>query len=227
MMTDPPPHIDRRASTSTSRLAAPHEGLLDPTWLAGSDAPADVFEQVLELAIEIAREGREGRRIGTMFTVGDHQRVLERSRCLILDPVAGHPSARRHLTNADLRETIKELAQLDGGFVVSAAGTIESATRYFESSLTTGRLPLGLGTRHHAAASITTSTNTVAVVVSESSIVRVISAGDLVAEILPELWLLRRYVSHMQHPHLIEHRADNLVVLSDTAQLRPTNCVPN
>jgi len=201
---------------TTRRLASPNEGLLETAWLAGTDAPADVFEEILELAIEIAREGREGRRIGTMFTVGDHHQVLNRSRCLILDPIAGHPVTRRNITDPDVLETIKELAQLDGGFVVSAAGRIESATRYFESSLSPNRLPLGLGTRHHAAASITAATNTVAVVVSESSIVRVFSSGELVAEILPELWLLRRFVSHMEHPHLVEHRTDNVVVVSES-----------
>jgi len=30
----------------------------------------DVLEATLELAIEIAREGREGRRVGTLFTLG-------------------------------------------------------------------------------------------------------------------------------------------------------------
>ena len=44
----------------------------------------------MELAVEIAREGREGRKIGTLFAVGDHEEVLARSRPLILDPLAGH-----------------------------------------------------------------------------------------------------------------------------------------
>ena len=35
-----------------------------------------VLESVLELALEIAREGREGRRIGTLFTVGKADEVL-------------------------------------------------------------------------------------------------------------------------------------------------------
>jgi hypothetical protein len=34
-------------------------------------ADADVVESLLELAIEIAREGREGRRVGTVFPLGD------------------------------------------------------------------------------------------------------------------------------------------------------------
>lgn len=43
---------------------------------------------MIELAVEIAREGREGRRIGTLFTFGDADAVLRRSRPLILDPLA-------------------------------------------------------------------------------------------------------------------------------------------
>ena len=46
-----------------------------------------VLESVLELALEIAREGREGRRIGTLFTVGKADAVLAASRALILDPL--------------------------------------------------------------------------------------------------------------------------------------------
>lgn len=48
-----------------------------------------------------------------------------------------------------------------------------------------------------AAASITRHTNAVAVVVSESSIVRVFDNGESVGEILPELWLLQHYSLHM------------------------------
>ena len=49
-----------------------------------------VLESTVELALEIAREGREGRRIGTLFTLGDAEAVLASSRALILDPLAGH-----------------------------------------------------------------------------------------------------------------------------------------
>ena len=65
----------------------------------------------------LAREGREGRRIGTIFTLGDEEAVLARSRPLILDPMSGHPASSRHITDLNLRGTIKELAQLDGAFV--------------------------------------------------------------------------------------------------------------
>src|SRR5207248_2625496 len=81
-----------------------------------------VLESVLELALEIAREGREGRRIGTLFTVGKTDAVLAASRALILDPLAGHAPSRTHITDPDLRGPTKELAQLS----VAAAGAVEA-----------------------------------------------------------------------------------------------------
>jgi hypothetical protein len=50
----------------------------------------------------------------------------------------------------------------------------------------------GLGTRHAAAASISRTTGAIAVVVSQSSVVRVFSRGEVRAEIIPELFLLSR-----------------------------------
>ena len=44
----------------------------------------DILESLIGLAVEIAREGREGRRIGTLFTLGDENAVLAKSRPLIL-----------------------------------------------------------------------------------------------------------------------------------------------
>jgi len=55
------------------------------------------LEPTIELAVEIAREGREGRRIGTLFTFGDADAVLARSRPLILDPLAGHTQQARQI----------------------------------------------------------------------------------------------------------------------------------
>ena len=90
----------------------------------------DVLDSLIELAVEIAREGREGKRVGTLFMLGDENAVLARSRSLILDPLLGHPESARQINNLNLRGTIKELAQLDGGFVVSHAGIVLSACRY-------------------------------------------------------------------------------------------------
>ena len=150
---------------------------------------SEILESLIGLAVEIAREGREGRRIGTLFTLGDEEAVLARSRPLILDPLSGHPEALRHVNNLNLRGTIKELAQLDGGFVVSREGVFLSACRYLDAVATQVNVPLGLGSRHIAAANMSAVTNAVGVVVSESSVVRLFCHGQLVGEIIPEVWM--------------------------------------
>jgi diadenylate cyclase len=149
----------------------------------------EVLESLIGLAVEIAREGREGRRIGTLFTLGDEDAVLARSRALILDPLLGHPESSRRLGNLNLRGTIKELAQLDGGFVVSQGGVVLSACRYLDAVAAQVDVPLGLGSRHIAAANMSAVTKAVGIVVSESSVVRLFCHGQLVAEIIPELWM--------------------------------------
>jgi len=157
----------------------------------------EVLESLIELAVEIAREGREGRRIGTLFTLGDEQAVLARSRSLILDPLSGHPRSSLHITDLNLRGTIKELAQLDGGFVVSREGIVLSACRYLDAIDAVVEVPLGLGSRHIAAANISAVTNAVGIVVSESSVVRLFCHGHLVGEIIPEVWMMD-HVAHLQ-----------------------------
>ena len=152
----------------------------------------DVLEPLIELAVEIAREGREGRRVGTLFTLGDEKAVLAKSRSLILDPLSGHPESSRHVNDLNLRGTIKELAQLDGGFVVSHSGVVLSACRYLDAVAPKVDVPLGLGSRHIAAANMSAVTNAVGIVVSESSVVRLFCHGKLVGEIIPELWMTDR-----------------------------------
>jgi diadenylate cyclase len=174
---------------------------------------AKTLEHTITLAIEIAREGREGRKIGTMFVVSDSDEVLRHSRCLILDPLRGHPASKKRIEDHNMRETVKELAQLDGAFIVSDYGVVASACRYIDALSEGIELPLGLGSRHMAAASITKQTNAVAVVVSETSMVRVFDDGELIAEIVPELWMLRRYSLHVSEPYS-EHSEGEVVIVS-------------
>jgi diadenylate cyclase len=159
-----------------------------------------VLEQTITLAVEIAREGREGRKIGTLFVVGDSEEVLKSSRPLILDPLYGHPDESKRIDDSNIRETLKELAQLDGAFVVSNDGVVLSATRYIDTVSDALNVPLGLGSRHMAAASVSKRTGAVAVVVSESSMVRMFDDGELVSEIVPELWMLGQYSSQLEGP---------------------------
>ena len=157
-----------------------------------------VLEQTVSLAVEIAREGREGRKIGTLLVVGDSGEVMRRSKPMILDPLQGHPDEDKRIDDPNTRETIKELAQLDGAFVVSNAGVVLSAARYIDAASDSLNVPLGLGSRHMAGASISRQTDAVAVVVSESSMVRMFDDGELVSEIVPELWMIEGYRSRLE-----------------------------
>jgi diadenylate cyclase len=177
-----------------------------------TDYDPGVVESLIELAVEIAREGREGRRIGTLFTLGDEQAVLTRSRTLILNPLEGHPENTRHISDPNLRGTIKELAQLDGAFVVSSSGVFVAACRYLDAAASPIELPLGLGSRHIAAAHITSVTRAVGVVVSESAVVRLFCHGGLIGEIIPELWMLKRYDFQRDLPTVQETVGDLAVI---------------
>ncbi|MDY6853773.1 MAG: diadenylate cyclase [Thermodesulfobacteriota bacterium] len=176
------------------------------------------LEKTLLLAIEIAREGREGKKIGTLFVVGDEENVLARSRNMILDPLYGHPNNVKRIDDPDMRETIKELAQLDGAFIVSADGVVLSACRHINSSAQGIELPLGLGSRHVAAASISKETEAVSLVVSESSVVRIFADGKLVTEIIPELFLLDKVSVHLKEPYM-EEKVMDLKVLTKENEL--------
>ncbi len=178
----------------------------------------DVLETVIELAVEIAREGREGRRIGTLFTLGDEQAVLAKSRSLILDPLSGHPEPLRHVSNPNLRGTIKELAQLDGAFVISRDGVVLSACRYLDALASNVEVPLGLGSRHLAAANMSAVTNAVGIVVSESSVVRLFCHGKLVGEIIPELWMMDHHAAKLGGPFKKETYGDLTVLTPNSVR---------
>src|SRR5215216_4211689 len=171
-----------------------------------------VLEQTVALAVEIAREGREGRKIGTLFVVGDSSEVMRRSKPMILDPLQGHADEDKQIEDPDVRETIKELAQLDGAFLVSESGVVLSAARYIDAASDSLDLPLGLGSRHMAGASISQQTSAVAVVVSESSMVRMFDDGELVSEIVPELWMIDGYTTRMDGRTFLRRDEDITVI---------------
>ena len=128
----------------------------------------EVIEEVLDIATDLGREGREGKPIGALFVVGDTDRVLSLSRQLILNPFHGYPPERRNVLDPSLKETVKELAAIDGAFLIREDGVIETAGTYLKVTSQSGvELPPGLGARHLAAAAITDVSDAVAIVVSE------------------------------------------------------------
>lgn len=129
----------------------------------------EVFSAVLNLSLELAAQGREGRKVGTVFVLGDHEKVLQLSRQMIINPFAGYQEADRNILNPDLKETIKEFSAIDGAFVIKDNGAVVTAGRHLSAALESKDFPQGLGSRHIAAAGITSITKAVAIVVSESS----------------------------------------------------------
>ncbi len=148
--------------------------------------PLETLKIVVDLAVEIGREGREGKPVGTLFVVGDTRKVLQSSHATSFDPVRGYSRSERKLTDPRVREGIKEIAQLDGAFVVASDGTVEGAARYIDASAESVSVAKGLGARHWAAAAITRRTKSVAVAVSETNgTVRIFQNGEVVLRIEP------------------------------------------
>jgi len=147
------------------------------------EGDAGIFKTLMRLSIEIAREGREGKAVGTAFILGDSDAVLERSKQLILNPVSGHSEEDRMITSPDMRENIKELSLVDGAFVIRENGIVEAAGRYISIDTSGVSLPKGFGTRHVSVAAITQETRALGVVVSESGgVVRVFAQGKVIVE---------------------------------------------
>lgn len=148
--------------------------------------PLDTLKTVVDLAVTVGREGREGKSIGTMFVVGDHRKVMDESRPGCFDMVKGYPRKERNIFDSKVREGLKELAQLDGMFVVSADGTVEGCARIIDTSPVEITMTKGLGSRHFAGAAISKNTKAIAVVVSQSNgTVRIFQNGEVVLRIEP------------------------------------------
>lgn len=151
-----------------------------------SQVPLDTLKAVVDLAVEIGREGREGKPVGTMFIVGDTARVLRQTREAGFDPVKGYDAARRSLKDPRNRESIKEVAQLDGAFLVTADGLVRAACRIVKTDPKGISISHGLGSRHWAGAAISKTTRAIAVVVSESNgTVRIFRNGEQALRIEP------------------------------------------
>jgi DNA integrity scanning protein DisA with diadenylate cyclase activity len=149
--------------------------------------PLETLKTVVDLAVQIGREGREGKPIGTLFVVGDHRNVLKHCQPMGFDAVRGYNRTERTLADAKVREGVKEIAQMDGAFVVSAAGTVVAASQHLSSPRSSEiSLSKGLGARHWAAAEISAATNAIGVAVSSSSgTVRIFQKGEVVLRIEP------------------------------------------
>jgi diadenylate cyclase len=159
----------------------------DYSWLRHHKSAMAVTQhlaRLLEIALHFAREGREGSSIGAIFVLGDRRTLSPHLRQLILNPLKGHAQAVRSIHNPDFLETLRELAAMDGAFVVNRRGVVDSAGTYLDAPVGRGSLRPGLGARHAAALAITTVTDATAIVISASSgTVSVYDGGETALEL--------------------------------------------
>ena len=150
----------------------------------GSHVNPEVFERVLDIAVALGTEGREGRPVGTTFVIGDADNVLQHSIPMVLNPFKGYDAEERNVLDPALTETLKEFAAIDGAFVIRGDGLVEAAGRYLKPAVAPEDLPWGLGTRHVSAAGITATTAAVAITVSASTgTVTVFREGRIIIEV--------------------------------------------
>lgn len=143
-----------------------------------------VFERVLRIALELAHEGREGRPVGALFVVGNHREVLQLCQEGRINPFRGYSEQERNILDEGLADTVKEIAKLDGAFVIKGNGVIVSACAILRPNIRGEQLPQGLGARHAAAAGITAATQSIAITLSQSTgDVRIWRRGAMITEI--------------------------------------------
>ncbi len=137
--------------------------------LLPEDVKPEVLERVIAVATELAVEGREGRPVGSLFVVGDTDKVLALTKPLVLNPFFGYKEEDRNILNPFMDETVKEFSSIDGAFIIRGDGVVESAGALVQAATYKFALPSGLGSRHAAAAAISVAAECIALVVSSSS----------------------------------------------------------
>jgi len=144
-----------------------------------------VLEKLIQICEEIRNEGREGKKIGTLFVIGEQEELNKYTKQLILNPFQGYPDEILNIMDNDLTETIKEFAQLDGSFILDNKGNLISCGTYI--NVDTSKIEhkyKGWGTKHLAAVGITQETNSIAVLVSESGQkIKIFKKGKLILKI--------------------------------------------
>jgi DNA integrity scanning protein DisA with diadenylate cyclase activity len=145
---------------------------------------SEVFESLLAFVLELANQGREGKPVGAIFVLGDHEKVLTLSSQLVFNPFQGHPEESLNINEPQMRESLKEFSSIDGAFIIREDGVVLAAGRYLNVGYHGEALPQGLGTRHAAAAAITQVTDSIALTISESTgKVTVFRGGKILTEI--------------------------------------------
>ncbi len=166
----------------------PEEKIRVDTLGLPSEFSSQVIESLIHTCMEIGAEGYEGHPVGTIVVIGDSTVVMEKSRQLILNPFQGISEAERNALDPPIREAVKTFSALDGAFIIREDGVVLAAGRYLLTMSRDVKLPMGLGARHSAAASISAESKGIAITVSQTTgTVRVFKEGEIVLELRQRL----------------------------------------
>ena len=137
--------------------------------IRATDIDPEVLYRVLQLANELAMEGREGTPVGTIFVVGDYEATTAYSYQIVINPFRGYAPDEKNILDPSLDETLKEFSVLDGAFLVRGNGEVMSAGCCIHITAPEDEAVSGLGTRHRAGVAISAVTEALAVVLSQST----------------------------------------------------------
>jgi len=141
---------------------------------------------VIDIALDIGALGREGKSVGTIFAIGDSEKVMAKSHQAVFNPFRGYSREERMVNRPEVVESLKEIAKLDGAFVITEDGAVEAAGRHLDARAGHFEQRKGFGSRHRSAAAISRETDCVSVVVSESTgRVTIFAAGKIIGSLEP------------------------------------------
>ncbi len=175
----------KRGQKVLSILGSPEANLLDTIILSNlrdyrfffnigkKPRPVDLQQQVLarmlQITSELAFEGREGKPVGTLFIMGDTEKVLKYCQQMVVNPFGGYKEENRNVLDPGLKATIKEFSKIDGACVIRGDGVIITAGAFVKAENRSEFKLEGLGARHTAAANVSSCTNALGIALSEST----------------------------------------------------------
>ena len=65
------------------------------------------FVRVIDIAMRLASEGREGKPLGTIFVLGEMEELAPYLRQLVLNPCEGHPRKNRNIHDEEFFESLR------------------------------------------------------------------------------------------------------------------------
>ncbi|WP_457619790.1 DNA integrity scanning protein DisA nucleotide-binding domain protein [Methanopyrus sp.] len=133
-----------------------------------------VVSRVLETVVELAVEGVEGDRVGTLCVISEDADKMYRTTLPV--KVEGV-----NVMTGSGKRVLKALAKLDGAIVVNSKGNIEAAGAIFD--VDSGSVEPGLGARHTTALHVSRELDCPVIVLSESGRIRLYHGGKEVLKI--------------------------------------------